>query len=100
MNVLTGIVPAQDKDKPGALLNVFPNPSNGNISLSFAPGEQNNLMINISDLKGNIVYSETNIQYTGEDKTELDLTNIPKGIYFLNISTGGRIVNSQKVVLL
>ncbi len=71
---------------------VIPNPSDGKFYLQ---GIQSPAEITITDLTGNVVYLKT----ISTEKTIIDLTGKPKGIYFLNVKLNNRTLN-QKIILL
>lgn len=57
-------------------LSVYPNPSNGEITLDGIT--LNDYTVNVIDMQGNIVYSVNN-------KTKLDLSILANGLYFLKV---------------
>lgn len=69
---------------------VFPNPSNGNFTVNseITKGE-----IVIYNVEGEKILSENS-----SGKTEIDLTNQPKGIYFVQIKSGEQI-SSKKIII-
>ncbi|NQU34142.1 MAG: DUF2271 domain-containing protein [Bacteroidetes bacterium] len=69
------------EDKNG--VNVFPNPSNGAITLYFYK-ELLNAKLVVSDLAGKIVYSE-NTKLIPEGSKTLNISGMPAGIYMLSI---------------
>jgi hypothetical protein len=73
------------------LMTIMPNPSNGVFTVDFG-GLTGTTNVDIYDLTGNIVISET-LELTGVEKHNYDLSSYSKGIY--NI----RIVNSNQVAV-
>ena len=70
--------------KPSLNLSVFPNPADDFISISIADknSNSNNYLMTITDLLGQIIYSE----YLGNQNSTVDVSQIEtKGIYFVNI---------------
>jgi hypothetical protein len=69
------------EDKTG--VSVFPNPSNGTIKLNFHK-ELLNVNLEVSDFSGKILYAEKH-QQTELGMKNLDLSDIPSGMYLLTI---------------
>ncbi len=61
------------------IFSLYPNPSDGIFNIKFT--ETKTRRINVIDLQGRIVYSEFN----SNQNTRLDLSNLSKGIYFIDI---------------
>jgi len=74
----------------------YPNPSNQYMTLFVAPGEENNIVAEMSNLLGETFFEQTNVQpavpYT------FDMSELPSGIYFLHLTTEKRSA-VQKVVV-
>lgn len=69
-------------------LTFSPNPSNGKFNLSFTLKEKKNVTINIFDINGNLVYSETLKDFQGTYNKEIDLSREEQGTFFLQIIQG------------
>ncbi|MCF8365965.1 MAG: T9SS type A sorting domain-containing protein, partial [Bacteroidales bacterium] len=65
-----------------------PNPSNGKFNLSFTLKEKKKITINIYDINGNVVYTETLKDFQGEYSKEIDISNQESGTFFLQIVQG------------
>lgn len=65
-------------------INVFPNPSNGKIIISYANyvGKMN---IQVVDLNGRIVYNDSTTSF--DNTKEINLTNLNAGVYIVKIET-------------
>ncbi|MGE0090889.1 MAG: T9SS type A sorting domain-containing protein, partial [Bacteroidales bacterium] len=80
---------------PGEV-SVFPNPSQGIISIRFDERKEN-IQINVYDVIGKSVYAKT---IPLIDNTEIiDLANQPKGLYFISIKSGDGEVISKKILI-
>ncbi len=67
-------------------IKIFPNPSSNNFNIQFNK-DYENIDIKIIDLAGRNVYSEkTNIS-NNNDMVNINIENLPKGIYMINIKT-------------
>jgi len=80
------------KEKNGELaiddLVFSPNPSNGKFNLSFTLREKKKVTINIYDMKGHIVYSESLKDFQGTYNKEIDISDKGTGPFFLQIVQG------------
>lgn len=69
-------------------LKFAPNPNNGKFTLSFNLKEKKKVTINIYDLKGNLVYTETIKDFEGFYSKEIDISDKGTGTFFLQIVQG------------
>lgn len=76
-----------DEADEAQALRVFPNPSNGKISVNFKPDSKKKTQLKITDESGRVVYTEE-IKTASEFTHEIDLGNEAKGIYFVELVQG------------
>ncbi len=69
-------------------LKFAPNPSNGKFTLSFTLKDKKKVTINIYDLQGNLVYTETIRDFEGNYSKEIDISNHGTGAFFIQIVQG------------
>lgn len=69
----------------------FPNPTTGNIQLS---GLDIKNRIRIFDVNGKLVYEQKNVQ----NKSEINLSFLNKGIYIVNISSKNETTNKKLII--
>lgn len=72
--------------------NIYPNPNKGNFNVSFESNTQNEIKIELHDLRGRKIY-ENKFQNTGTINLNIDLGNIQTGMYLVSVIDG----NSNKV---
>ncbi len=72
---------------------VYPNPSTGNFSISLRGIECDS--VSIMDATGKLLFSE-NVQHLEEISVGASL---PAGLYFVNISGNGRVVDTKKLMV-
>mgnify|MGYP005842151213 CR=1 FL=1 len=73
--------------KNNFLVNVYPNPSNGNINVSFA-NTGNNTSISITNTIGIVVYENV---FSGNESTyTINTETLSSGIYFLHVESGNK----------
>jgi len=79
---------------------VYPNPASGFTTISFHVESSENLSLTIVNLKGQAVYHyDSGILQPGKNKIELDVSDLPNGLYSCQLSSNGRIRGSQKVLI-
>lgn len=69
-------------------LKFAPNPNNGAFNLSFTLKEKGTVTINIFDINGSLVYSETMKDFEGNYNKEIDISAKGTGPFFLQIIQG------------
>ena len=79
-------------------LSVFPNPTDGMISLRFTMNEVQSTRIEILSMKGEIVYNQNLGNFKGTFDKQLDLSSLSKGIYILRL-IGDQGTSYEKIVL-
>ncbi|MBI4945136.1 MAG: T9SS type A sorting domain-containing protein [Bacteroidetes bacterium] len=82
----TTIVTGQKSEFENNAVTLFPNPSNGTFTLVLKNIHNEKSQIKIANVLGEMVYSST----INSDKSEIDLSSQPNGIYFLTIKTDSR----------
>ncbi|WP_262494687.1 T9SS type A sorting domain-containing protein [Flavobacterium davisii] len=78
------------------LVNVYPNPSNGLINISF-DRTPNHFTLKINDINGRIVYTEEITNNTRDIQT-INLDSLQKGFYILSLKSS-TINFTQKILL-
>jgi hypothetical protein len=79
------------------LLTVFPNPSNGIVTLNFA-GKNEPVIVEVINNVGQQVYTEKIIDCTNDCNKIIDLSSFKKGIYLFRIVSNGNI-QTRKILL-
>ncbi len=67
-------------------IDIYPNPSSGNVKMVTSFVEKENIEITISDMYGKRIYSRS--LSTMIDVIDMDLSNQANGVYFVNVSNG------------
>lgn len=84
-----------DKGFKEGQFNLFPNPSNGNIELTFTQEISENAMVSISDVSGRIVLVENVNQGTNH---RMNLDSFDSGVYMITLSSD-KFSTSQRLIL-
>jgi len=82
-------------------INLFPNPSIDMVNIEFSLTETKHVQIDIYNMDGRIV-SESIIMNTvnkGKTLAELDLENIPPGVYSVKIQLDNNVITKQLIIL-
>ncbi len=80
-------------------LSIYPNPTQDEINISFEALEDMDLSFNLYDITGRKVMPVKEVSVSpGNQVRNIKLTDLPKGIYHLQLSTDGRSI-SQKIVV-
>ncbi|MTI31636.1 T9SS type A sorting domain-containing protein, partial [Xanthovirga aplysinae] len=78
-------------------VSIYPIPSEGPINLSLGNSFKGNLLLTVHALNGKVVY-QREVQYHNEETLSLDLSQLRKGIYILELEKGDQKV-LKKIVL-
>jgi Secretion system C-terminal sorting domain len=76
----------------------FPNPSNGKFNLSFNLTNKGNTKVSVLSMDGKVVYDKNLDNFTGEYKTEINISENAKGVYFIKVEQNEQSI-LKKIVL-
>ncbi len=79
----------------GASLKVFPNPVDDNMNVQIEVRKNTNLNISVNTLLGETVITDNKDLNEGIQTININLKNLPTGIYFLNLSDGQEIISHK-----
>ncbi len=74
-------------------LSLFPNPSNGEFMLKFNTKKMDTFKVEINNALGQIIYTQTFTDFSGQFENKIDISKFGKGTYTLSVS------NSQNSTL-
>ncbi len=75
---------------------IYPNPaSSNNINIDFNITDTSELSINLFDINGKNLLSESDIT----SKTSIDISSISQGIYFVSLLKEGHVIATQKLIV-
>lgn len=80
-------------------LQVFPNPAQHQVMVNINSPKAFDAQINITDLRGQTLWTQPATIRMGTQQFDLNISELPKGIYFLNVQTGKDVI-SKKIVKL
>lgn len=92
--IIVGPIDPIDPFEPLELkqVKIYPNPSNGNFTIDATGFE--NLTVSIYTSMGRNVYQLNDLK----DQTKVDLSNLPKGIYFVTLTNGSESIQKKVVI--
>jgi hypothetical protein len=76
-------------------INVYPNPSNGIFQLEINNSQNEKSEIHVYNVLGEIIFQSKIQSRDVGIKSEIDLTNQPNGIYFVQINSGNKILTAK-----
>jgi hypothetical protein len=79
-------------------LNVYPNPTESNLKISFNLDQKQSFETKLISVTGEVVYSETANDFLGNYSNTIDVSKLAKGVYFLNLTSDTESVNKKVVV--
>ena len=68
---------------------LFPNPNNGNFNIQFTSNLNNEIKVNVHDMRGREVFQKS-YSNNGLFNESLELNNIQSGIYLITVQDGTR----------
>lgn len=91
---------AAEKANPLAVdaLKFFPNPSNGQFEVSFNLPERGDAVVRVLDIAGKEVFRNNLAAFSGNYREQIDISDNTKGVYFLQISQNGKVLNKKIMV--
>jgi hypothetical protein len=78
-------------------VSIYPNPTNGKISISSEDGQFGSSEVQVFSTIGQLVLSKKEV-ILGNTPTEIDLSALPKGVYTLVIAGQGALSQNQIVL--
>ena len=77
------------------VFNIYPNPTKDILHIDYKGLQLNSLLL--FDMYGNVVL-EDNVNFEGENKWQLNLRNLPKGMYLLQLISDEKIINHSVIL--
>jgi len=79
-------------------LSVYPNPAQNLLNISFRLDECQSFDIRLVSMAGNVVFAQKTNDFSGYYVNTIDLSDVAKGVYFLNIANENGTVNKKVVI--
>jgi hypothetical protein len=80
--------------------NLSPNPTSGEATVKFSLSDAATISINVVDMLGKVVLPVTSTNYgSGEQSISINKNaNLPKGIYFVNLTLNGAKMSRKLII--
>jgi hypothetical protein len=85
---------ALSEQEPEMVMQLFPNPTNGIVNLIMYR-VSSNTEISIADMNGKLVFNNTFIPNGNTINTNIDISNLNVGIYFISVKNNKGIINKK-----
>ena len=79
--------------------NVYPNPTKGNVNITFNASENEKFAIKITDMLGNLVSDQQITSAIGFNSFEVNLDKIAKGVYIVSVRSENINFETQRLVV-
>lgn len=86
----------EKQELQAASFELIPNPTKEKVTLKFGQISSSSTTIRIHNIAGQLLYSSADM--SSETSSELNLSGIPAGIYFVSVSRGG-LVQTKKIII-
>jgi len=81
-------------------LSLYPNPTNGNVTLNFFAADNENVVVNIMDMNGRVIKSEAiNKLNSGYTDYNFNTSELSSGVYIVNVSSSVGIKRVTKLIV-
>ena len=92
-----GAVMTGDENVSGTT--VYPNPASKNMSLRFESTIEEKATVTITSATGKVISNKPVQVYKGQNQQLVDVTQLPAGVYFIQLHSGHLQINKQFVVV-
>lgn len=90
----TELSPNQEREIAGQSISVFPNPTTGKLTLN-STNKLEILSVDVRDIAGKLIYEGLKVS---ANNGELDLSDLPAALYFLDISSETMVKTHRKII--
>ncbi|MCD4793914.1 MAG: choice-of-anchor J domain-containing protein [Bacteroidales bacterium] len=77
-------------------INIFPNPCNGTFNLKFSNYDIQNVLIELINIHGQVVFEQTITNLNNENK--INVSGLKKGFYFVRVNIGNEIKTKKLII--
>jgi len=99
LNVNLGCRLADQSELNSSSVSLYPNPTTGQVKVSFNSESPSTYILKVTDLLGNTIYQEDMHALSGLNMKELDLGKVAKGMYLFSIDREGDQGKTMRLVV-
>lgn len=82
----------------GRVMRMYPNPTSGKLFVELSLDKSVDMQIQVMDMLGRNHLTQQQQLLAGDQKLRLDLNNLSRGVYFINLSVDNQIISRKLVV--
>ncbi len=82
----------------GIDVHIYPNPSMGTFMIDLNSGSEQSIEIRVFNALGDVVYTASNVQFSGKLTKTLDFNSFAEGMYFLQINTHNKLLTKKLII--
>ncbi|MCB9234713.1 MAG: T9SS type A sorting domain-containing protein [Bacteroidia bacterium] len=86
-----------DRELESIGINVYPNPTLGNLTLHFVSFTGKDVQVRVTSLDGKLISMRTLAQVTPGQKVSMNLDQVPAGVYILTLTSNQQVYSSRIV---
>jgi hypothetical protein len=79
-------------------IEIYPNPADNQLNIAFSAKDNVDLNISLIDISGRAIMQNMYSANSGTNLIKIDINNISRGIYFLNIMENNSSLNYKVIV--
>ncbi|WP_299885942.1 M43 family zinc metalloprotease [uncultured Lacinutrix sp.] len=79
-------------------IKLWPNPSNGDINISFNTQNNDNVNVSLYDLRGRIINKQSFNNTPGIFNKTIQFGDLESSVYILSVENGGQIINKRVII--
>ena len=80
-------------------LSVYPNPANELLTIRYQLNRESEIMMRITDIKGVPVHDLHSLLKAGMQENQIDVSQMPTGVYFLHLRSEDQVISRKFVIL-
>ena len=87
-----------DEHNLGDIISLMPNPATENVNIHFNGLESDQIYLEVSNVQGQIVYSEKLMNVSGNTYKTIDVSNLKDGMYIMKFTTETQVTAKRIIV--
>jgi len=89
INIIQQVTLSNNDDLTETKIEVYPNPTNDFTTISYLSQRSENLTLSVSDLTGKVLQQRIFSSSIGQQKMQIDLSELPQGLYLIGLEQNG-----------